>query len=85
MNPNVNLRVLTVTNLGETEALNARITLSAMSIKMTAAMDGVIQDRPVKLTTILFLDDSDPVSLALSEFDLLQIESVVGSYGFFEG
>jgi hypothetical protein len=81
MNP-INMRVLTVIGLGETEADNARVTLAATNIKMTAAVDGVIQDRPVKMTTIIFTDDSEPVTLALSEFDLLQIENVVGSYGF---
>lgn len=80
-----NMRVLTVTNLGETEAENARVTLSAMNIKMTAAVDGEIQGRPVKMTAIFFMDDMDPIELALSEFDLLQIESVVGAYGFYEG
>ena len=79
-----NMRVLTVTSLGETEAENARITLSALNIKMTAAIDGEVQGRPAKLTSIFFLGDDEVVELALSEFDLLQIESVVGAYGFFE-
>ena len=79
------MRVLRVTDLGETEKENAQITLSAMTVKMTAAIDGEIQGRPCKVTTIFFLDDSEPVSLALSEFDLLQIEGVVGSYGFYTG
>lgn len=78
-----NLRVLTVTSLGETEAENARVTLSAMNIKMTAAMDGQIQGRPAKITTILFLD-SEAIEIAISEFDLLQLESVVGAYSFGE-
>ena len=82
MHPNI--RVLTVTDLGETEAENARVTLSAMNIKMTAARDGTIQGRPIKETTILFMDDSQPISLALTEFDLLQIENCVGAYGFYE-
>lgn len=81
MNPN--MRVLTVTSLGETPEQDARVTLSAMNIKMTAALDGTIQGRPVKMTTILFMD-SEAIELALTEFDLLQVESVVGAYGFFE-
>ena len=80
-----NMRVLTLTNLGETEAENARVTLSAVCIKMTAAMDGMVQGRPVKIVTILFLDDSEPISLSLSDLDCLQLESVVGAYGYYDG
>ena len=78
------MRVLRVTNLGETPEENAQVTLAAMNIKMTIAVDSEIQGRPVKTTTILFMD-SEAVELTLSEFDLLQIESVVGAYGFYEG
>lgn len=78
-----NMRVLTINSLGETEKENARVTLSAAMIKMVAAQDGVMQNRPVKIVTVYFLD-SEEVSFALTEFDLLQIESVVGAYGFLE-
>ena len=85
MNP-IDMRVLTITSFGETPELNARVTLAAMNIKMVSAVDGEMQGRSVKMTTILFLDDPHgKVELALSEFDLLQIESVVGSYGFLDG
>ena len=78
-----NLKVLTLHAFGETPEGDCRVTLSAMSIKMVLAKDGMIQNRPVKEVTILFLD-SEPVCLYLSELDLLQLESVVGVYGFFE-
>jgi hypothetical protein len=78
-----NLRVLTLTAFGETAAEDYEVTLSAMAIKMVAAQDGVVQDRPVKTTTILFMD-SEPVTLHLSPVDLLQLQSVVGAYGFLE-
>jgi hypothetical protein len=80
-----NMRTLRVVDLGESPDQNASVTLSAMNVKMTASIDGEIQGRPCKMTTIFFLDDSEPAFLALSEFDLLQIESVVGAYGFYEG
>lgn len=80
-----NMRTLRVVDLGETAEENAQVTLSAMNVKMTAAIDGVIQNRPCKMTTIFFLDDSEPAFLALSDFDLLQIESVVGAFAFYEG
>jgi len=79
-----NMRVLTVTSFGETPEENYRVTLSAMNIKMVAAQDGIVQGRPVKVTTVLFMDDPESVTLNLSEFDLLQVEGVVGSYGFME-
>lgn len=81
MNPN--MRILTVHSLGDTPDENYRVTLSAMSIKMVASQDGMVQDRPVKKTRILF-EMGDPVELNLSDFDLMQIESVVGAYGFME-
>ncbi len=77
------MRILRVTSIGETEKENAQVTLSAMNIKMTLAVDGEMQGRPVKMTTILFLD-GDAVEIAVSEFDLLQIENCVGAYGFYE-
>jgi hypothetical protein len=77
------MRILRVTSIGETEKENAQVTLSAMNIKMTLAVDGEMQGRPVKMTTILFLD-GDAVEIAVSEFDLLQIENCVGAYGFYQ-
>ena len=68
------MRIFRVTSIGETEKENAQVTLSAMNIKMTLAVDGEMQGRPVKMTTILFLD-GDAVEIAVSEFDLLQIEN----------
>jgi hypothetical protein len=79
-----NMRILTVTCLGETERENARVTLSAMNVKMTAAVDGEMQGRPVKITAVFFVGEDMPTELVLSEFDLLQIESCIGAYGFFE-
>ena len=76
-----NLSILTITSLGPTPEENLRITLSAMMIKMTAARDGIVQNRPVKITTVFFVD-SDPVELVLTDLDLAQVESVVGAYGF---
>ena len=52
-----------VTSIGETEKENAQVTLSAMNIKMTLAVDGEMQGRPVKMTSILFLD-GDAVEIA---------------------
>lgn len=79
-----NLHVLTVTNIGETEADNARVTLSAMNIKMCVAVEGEAQGRPVKVTTIFFMGEgsNNGIELTLSELDLMQIESAVGTYGF---
>ena len=82
MNP-MNMRVLTLQHYGETPADNLQVTLCAMSIKMVAARDAEIQGRPVKETTILFMD-SDPVELNISSLDLMSLEAVVGSYSFFE-
>lgn len=77
------LRVLTLQHYGETPEEDQRVTLSAISIKMVAAQLGTMQGRPVNLTSILFLD-SDPVNLVLNDIDLRQLESVVGTYGFYE-
>jgi hypothetical protein len=79
-----NMRVLTLHSYGDTPEEDFRVTLAVMNIKMVAAQDGMVQDRPVKVTTILFMDDPEHVTLNLSEFDLLQIESVIGAYGFME-
>lgn len=81
MNPN--LRVLTLQHFGETPEEDLQVTLSAMSIKMVCARDTMVQDREVKETTVLFLD-SEEVCLNLNAIDLLQLQAVVGSYGFFE-
>jgi hypothetical protein len=77
-----NMRVLTVDHYGETEAGNLRVTLSAMVIKMVMTQDFIVQGRPVKKTTILFLDDSEPVELNLSSLDAMNIENIVGAYAF---
>ncbi len=77
------MRVLTLSHFGEKPEDDLQVTLSAMNIKMTAAKDAQVQGRPVKNVTILFMD-SDPIELNLSAFDLLQLETIVGSYGFFE-
>jgi len=79
-----NMRVLTVLDLGETPEQNASVTLSALNIKMVAAMDGEVQGRPAKLVSVFFLGEDQPVGLTLTDFDLLQIQQVVGSYGFYE-
>jgi hypothetical protein len=76
-----NMRVLTLQHFGETASDNLQVTLAPMSIKMVAARDAEVQGRSVKETTILFLD-SEPIELNLSPIDLMQVESVVGSYGF---
>jgi hypothetical protein len=79
------LRVLTLTHFGETSKEDAKITLAACHIKMTSAQESTVQDRPINITTIYFLDDPETVTLNLSALDLLQLESVVGGYGIFEG
>jgi hypothetical protein len=53
-------------------------------IKMVAAKPVLVQGKELKNTLVMFID-SDPVELNLSEFDLLQLQNVVGAYGFFEG
>jgi hypothetical protein len=80
-----NMRVLTLNSFGETPEEDFRVTLSAMNIKMVAAQDGMIQNRPVKVTTVLFIGDSECVTLNLSDFDLNQLENCVGAYGYIEG
>jgi hypothetical protein len=51
---------------------------------MIAAKESVIQGRPVKETTILFLDDPECVTLYLNELDLMTLQNVIGAYGFLE-
>lgn len=80
MNPN--MRVLTLTAYGEKPEEDLRVTLSAMCIKATLAKDEIVQNRSVKRTTILFIDDSEPIVLCLNEIDLMQLESIVGCYSF---
>jgi hypothetical protein len=77
------LRILTLHHFGELPEEDLRVTLAAMNIKMIAAKDGTVQNRPVKITTILFMD-SEPVTLNLNEIDLMAVENVVGAYGFME-
>ena len=77
------MRVLTVTSFGETAQEDLRVTLSPMNIKMTAAKDGEVQGRPIKMVAVLFMD-GESVELNLNEYDLLQVENVIGAYGFFE-
>ncbi len=78
------MRVLTLRHIGETADEDLEITLCAMAIKMVAARDIKVQGREAKETTVLFLD-SEPCVLNLNHIDLLQLQSVVGAYGFYEG
>lgn len=80
MNPD--MRILTVTSYGETEEDNSQVTLAPMSIKMCASKNGKIQGRDIKKTLILFVD-SDEIELNLNDLDLMQIQSVIGSYGYY--
>lgn len=75
------IRVLTFTHYGVTEAENARMTLAPLSIKLLAAVDDERQGRPVKRVSVMFLE-ADTVEIFVSELDLLQIEQAVGGYGF---
>jgi len=78
-----NLRVLTLSHYGETPADDLQVTLSALCIKAVVAKDTEVQGRPVKQVTVLFMD-SEPLELNLNEIDTLQLQSVVGSYGFLD-
>lgn len=78
------MRVLTLTSYGESESENLRVTLPATNIKAVLARDGVIQNRPVKITAVLFMGDPEAIELKLSDFDLTQLESVVGAYMYEE-
>lgn len=78
------MRVLTVTNFGETDDLDERVTLCPMEMQMTSARGEIRQDRPVMRTAVMF-KDGNVVEIFLSEFDLLQVEQAIGMYGFVEG
>jgi hypothetical protein len=77
---NTDIRVLTFTHFGESEAENARMTLSPMNVKLLAAFDDMRQGRPVKRVSVLFVE-GDSVEIFVSEMDLLTIEQAVGMYG----
>lgn len=79
-----NMRVLTVTNFGETEDANERVTLSPMEIQMTSAKEEIRQNRPVQRMLVMFKDGA-VAEVYVSEFDLLQVEQAIGMYGFVEG
>lgn len=79
-----NMRVLTVTNFGEIEADNERVTLCPMEMQMTSAKQEIRQDRPIMRTVVMF-KDGNAVEVYLSEFDLLQVEQAIGMYGFVDG
>jgi len=81
---NINLRVLKVQHYGETPADDLWITLAGPIIKMLTVRDGMVQNRPIKETTIFFHNDPEPVELNLNEIDLAQVEHVVGAYGMAE-
>lgn len=81
MNPD--LRVLTLKHYGETPSEDLEVTLSPLMVKAVLAKDILVQDRPVKETTVIFLD-SEPLMFNLNSLDLITIQNVVGSYGFFE-
>lgn len=78
-----NMRVLTLQHFGEKPEEDLEVTLLALSIKMVMARNIRIQEREIKEVTVLFMDSED-VTLNLSPMDLLQLQSVVGAYGFFE-
>jgi len=78
-----NLRVLTLIHIGSQPSENMRITLSSYSIKMVTAKEGRIQDRDIKITTVYFSGEKEVVTFNLSDFDLLQLETVVGQYDSF--
>lgn len=79
------MRVLTLKHFGNDQSEDLEITLCPMTIKMIAAKDVHIQGRDVKATTILFMDDAEPVTLNLSGLDLISLQNVVGAYSFFDG
>ena len=49
------MRVLTLTSYGETEADDLRCTIAPMAVKFCAAKNGTIQGREIKITTILVI------------------------------
>jgi len=79
---NVDMRVLTVLSYGEKPEDDMSVTFNPNAVKMVAAQDSIIQERPVKVVTVFFLDDMEPFSIYVSSVDLLSIETAVGSYGF---
>ena len=83
MNPS--MRILTLNSYGETEELDSRVTIAPMNIKALFVGAATMQGRAVKETIVLFLDDSEPLTLYLNELDVIELERVVGTYGFFEG
>jgi hypothetical protein len=80
-----NMRVLTLSHYGETPADDLQVTLNPGSIKMVVAQNGFIQNREIKITTIFFVDKLEPVEFNLSGIELLDLQQVIGAYGFFEG
>lgn len=75
------LRVLTVLNFGDTQAEDARVTLSPISVRMVASFDDVKRGRPVKRLVVMF-NEGDNVEFFVSEMDALTIEQAIGSYAF---
>lgn len=75
------LRVLTLTHYGPTEAENRIVTLSLINIAMIAAeVENVsLQNRQVRRLQVLLLD-GEAVDLALSDLDLHQLQQAVGVY-----
>jgi hypothetical protein len=82
MNPN--MRVLRVFHIGETPEEDLEVTISPSIIKVVATRDNIIRDRPVKETTVFFIDDLEPMEFNLSPLDALTISQVAGAYSFGE-
>ena len=80
----IGLRVLKVFHFGEVEKENLEVTFSPSLIRMITTSDTVVQDRPVKETTVFFVDDSEPVVLNLNTIDVMELEKVIGAYSFGE-
>ena len=78
------LSILTVKSYGVSPEEDLEITLSATSINAILAQDSIVQNRPVKKTTVLF-SVGEPIMLHLNLMDLMQIQKAVGTYGFVEG
>lgn len=77
------LRVLTITHLGETAEENDRVTLNPMEIQMTSARHDIRQNAPVQRVTVMFKDGLS-IDLFMSEYDLVQVEKAIGTYGFLD-
>lgn len=75
------MRVLTLTNIGETAEEDCRVTPSPMEVEMVLAKNEIRQGQAVK-STVIFFKSGQTVELYLSEYDLLTLESAVGMYGF---